>query len=301
MHEISKEILENYQVRKTKKQKDAFINFLKSKLNEEIKIEEGGFLNSRNLIVGDLEKSKYVLAAHYDTAPVLPIPNFLTPKSYFFYFLYMLFVIVLFTIVEVVLQVFVFLFTESEWIHLIVYFGTPLFFLGWIFVGKANRHTANDNTSGVITLIEAMNNESIKEKACFVFFDHEEVGLFGSAYFNSKHKKELENKLLFNFDCVSDGDTIMMILSKTALKEQESIQKAFIGNENKQFLITKSSNTIYPSDQKNFKHHVGVAAFKKSKICGYYMNRIHTKKDIIFDEMNIEMIIKGIENYVSGE
>lgn len=301
MHEISKEILENYQVRKTKKQKDAFINFLKSKLNEEIKIEEGGFLNSRNLIVGDLEKSKYVLAAHYDTAPVLPIPNFLTPKSYFFYFLYMLFVIVLFTIVEVVLQVFVFLFTESEWIHLIVYFGTPLFFLGWIFVGKANRHTANDNTSGVITLIEAMNNESIKEKACFVFFDHEEVGLFGSAYFNSKHKKELENKLLFNFDCVSDGDTIMMILSKTALKEEENIKKAFIGNEQKEFLITKSSNTIYPSDQKNFKHHVGVAAFKKNKIFGYYMNRIHTKKDIIFDEMNIEMIIKGIENYVSGE
>ena len=301
MQEISKEILEKYQIRKTKKQKDAFIDFLKTEFNKEIKIEEGGFLNSRNLIVGDLEKSDYVLAAHYDTAPVLPIPNFLTPKSYFFYFLYMLFIIVLFTSVEIVLQVILFFFTENEWIHLIVYFGIYLFFLGWIFVGKANKHTANDNTSGVITLIEAMHNESIKEKACFVFFDHEEVGLFGSAYFNKIHKKELENKLLFNFDCVSDGDTIMMILSKTALKEQEKIQNAFVGNDKKSFLVTQSKNTIYPSDQKNFKHHVGVAAFKKSKICGYYMNRIHTNKDVIFDEMNIDVIIKGLENYISGE
>ena len=301
MHEISKKILDKYQVRKTKKQKTEFIEFLKSELNTEIMIEEGGISKSRNLIIGDLNNSKYILAAHYDTAPELPIPNFLTPKNYLFYFLYMFLIIMLFMAIEIVLQVLLFLFTDNEFIHMAVYFGTLIFMLVWVFVGKANKHTANDNTSGVITLIEALHNEKIKDKVCCVFFDHEEIGLLGSAYFNKKHKKELENKLLFNFDCVSDGDTIMMILSKTALNEEENIKNAFIRNENKNFLITKSSNTIYPSDQKNFKNHVGVAAFKKNKLCGYYMNRIHTKKDIIFDEMNIEMIIKGIENYVSGE
>lgn len=301
MHEISKKILDKYQVRKTKKQKTEFIEFLKSELDTEIKIEEGGLLKSKNLIVGDLNKSKYILTAHYDTAPVLPIPNFLTPKNYLFYFLYMFLDILLFMAIEIVLQVILFLFTDNQWIHMVVYFGTLFFMLAWIFIGKANKHTANDNTSGVITLIEALQNKKIKDKVCCVFFDHEEVGLFGSAYFNQLHKQELENKLLINFDCVSDGDTIMMILSKTALKEEENIKKAFIGNEKKSFFITKSSNTIYPSDQKNFKHHIGVAAFKKNKIFGYYMNRIHTKKDIIFDETNIDVIIKGIENYVSGE
>ena len=36
MHEISKKILEKYQVRKTKRQKTEFIEFLKSELNTEI-------------------------------------------------------------------------------------------------------------------------------------------------------------------------------------------------------------------------------------------------------------------------
>lgn len=301
MHEISKKILDEYQVRKTKKQKTAFIEFLKKEFNNEIIIEEGSFPKSRNLIIGDFNKSKYILAAHYDTAPVLPVPNFLTPKSYLFYFLYMLLLVILFLSIEILLQVILFLFTDNEMIHMLVYFGVLLFMIGWMFMGKANQHTANDNTSGVITLIEALHNEKLKENVCCVFFDHEEIGLFGSAYFNRKHKKELENKLLFNFDCVSDGDTIMMILSKTVLKEEENLQKAFIGNEKKNFFITKSSNTIYPSDQKNFKHHVGIASFKRNKIFGYYMDRIHTKKDIIFDEMNISLIIQGLENYISGE
>ena len=82
MHELSKKILDSYQVRKTKKQKTRFIELLKQELNEEIMIEEGNFPKSRNIIVGDLNKCQYILGAHYDTAPVLPIPNFLTPKNF---------------------------------------------------------------------------------------------------------------------------------------------------------------------------------------------------------------------------
>ena len=51
--------------------------------------------------------------------------------------------------------------------------------------GKPNKHTANDNTSGVITLLELMNRLSPeqKERTAFVFFDNEENGMLGSAFF----------------------------------------------------------------------------------------------------------------------
>ena len=81
MKELSNKILKDYQIRKTRKQKTEFIELLQKELNQEVIIEEGGILKSRNIIVGDLENSKIVLGAHYDTQPVLPFPNFLTPKN----------------------------------------------------------------------------------------------------------------------------------------------------------------------------------------------------------------------------
>ena len=42
----------------------------------------------------------------------------------------------------------------------------------------------------------------------------------------------------------------------------------------------------------NFKKSIAVAALKKTKtpLVGYYMNRIHTPKDTVFDEQNIEVL-----------
>ena len=38
---------------------------------------------------------------------------------------------------------------------------------------------------------------------------------------------------------------------------------------------------------------VGVCALKKSKFFGWYMDRIHTKKDTVLDEENIAMLRAG--------
>ena len=170
------------------------------------------------------------------------------------------------------------------------------FLIGWMFFGKANKHTANDNTSGVVTLLELMEYKEIRDKVCFVFFDHEELGLLGSSAFKKKYKNIMKDKLLINFDCVSDGDHIMFITSKSVKCYQDKIKQSFYYN-NKQVIVTESYNTIYPSDQKNFKHHIGVAAFHK-KWFGYYIDKIHTNKDICFDERNIDMLVEGIKRFV---
>ena len=49
-----------------------------------------------------------------------------------------------------------------------------------------------------------------------MFFDNEEVGLVGSALFKKMHREALARRLVVNLDCVSDGDTIMVIQNKRA-------------------------------------------------------------------------------------
>lgn len=300
MQELSEKILKEYQVRKTKKQKTEFIDFLKEELRDyKIEVEEGGLLKSRNIVVGDLEKCEIVLGAHYDTQPVLPFPNFLAPKNMVAYLLYCFLLFAAIFVIGFVVMFALLLILDNMDLALIIYYSILLCLIGWMFVGKANKHTANDNTSGVITLIEALHNEDIKDKVCCVFFDHEEVGLFGSAAFAKKHKAILKDKLVMNFDCVSDGDYIMLVINKKAKEAQNKLKESFKDSENKKFLFESSSNTLYPSDQVNFKKAIGVAAFKRKKFIGYYMDRIHTKKDTIFERENIETIIEGLKNFVN--
>lgn len=49
------------------------------------------------------------------------------------------------------------------------------------------------------------------DKAAFVLFDHEEIGMVGSYSFAKKHKEILKDKLIVNLDCVSDGDHILVM------------------------------------------------------------------------------------------
>ena len=166
-------------------------------------------------------------------------------------------------------------------------------------LGPANPHTANDNTSGVTTVLDILQKlpQDQKDKVAFVLFDLEEAGLFGSSSFASKHKSIKENTLVVNFDCVSDGDWILILASKPARRkvnyEQfcEFIRQTCASTE-KMPLFATSSNAIYPSDQMNFKKYIAVAALKKTKtpLIGCYMDRIHTPKDTVFDDRNIALI-----------
>lgn len=289
MTELSKEILQNYQVRKTKKQKTAFIELMQQHYPE-LQVETGGFGSPRNLVIGDVRSAKVVFTAHYDTCAELPFPNFITPMNIPLYLLYNLLIAA-----PVVILMFLAMHFGTVWTgeFLVGYLAMWLIFAAfmWMMIGgKPNPHTMNDNTSGVITLCEtlaAMTPEE-QQKAAFVFFDLEEAGLFGSARFAKVHKREMKDKLLVNFDCVSDGDHLLAVYSKKAEKLcGEALHEVFCSTANKEVLLVKSSKAFYPSDQTQFPCNVGTAALKKKKGVGLYMDRIHTKHDTAFDESNI--------------
>jgi len=60
-----------------------------------------------------------------------------------------------------------------------------------------------------------------------------------------------------------------------------------------------SKGVIYPSDQANFPVGVGVAALKTSKSGILYMDRIHTKRDTVCREENIEFLRDGAVRLLS--
>ncbi|MBQ3531444.1 MAG: M28 family peptidase [Oscillospiraceae bacterium] len=301
MTQISEEILEKYQIRKTRKQKTAFIEYMRAHFPE-LKVEEDAIGYSRNIVIGNPDTAKAVIGAHYDTCAVMPIPNFIMPKSVLVSVLYAFVLVIPMLFIGSVTGGFAgWIFDDSSATSLftLITYWAILFLM--IF-GPANKHTVNDNTSGVITLIELMNKMSEEERAqyCFVFFDNEEKGLFGSATFAKEHKAVMKDKLLINFDCVSDGDYLMLILNKRAFPEHfENIKAAFADVTEKNVLVESEKGVYYPSDQKNFKKNIGVASFKKSKF-GLYMDRIHTPRDTVMDERNIAVLTEGIIKFLKS-
>lgn len=301
MTDISKEILEKYQVRKSKKQKTAFIEFMRAHFPElEVESSKSGY--SRNIVIGNPETAKVVFGAHYDTCAVMPVPNFIMPKNMVFSILYAFVLIIPMFIISMLVGKITMALTDdaslTSFFSLLTYWVILILML----FGPPNRHTVNDNTSGTLTLIELMNAMTDEERAqsCFVFFDNEEKGLFGSSAFAKEHRAAMENKLLINFDCVSDGDYLMLILNKRAHPEySEAMKAAFDDVTEKTVLIESSKGVYYPSDQKNFKKNVGVASFKKGKL-GLYMDRIHTPRDTVMEERNIEILISGIRKFFSA-
>lgn len=333
MRDSSKILLDKYQVRKSKEQKKSFINWLEDYLEKyDYTLQQDTYKTGINLIVGNVEESELILTAHYDTQPNFFIPIFMGISNYFSFFISQLWMLFIMFAIPVIVTLVVTKLTASFLISYFTFvFAFALVALLQMF-GIANKHTANDNTSGVATLLailEDLPNDK-RNKVSFVFFDQEEVGLVGSAAFKKKYKTILETKPLINFDCVSDGNTLIFIEKKafrqskvgiklnnvidtlsleinknslsrdtlTTIYKKEGIRKIeqneLGSNEhisiNKHVLVKNALTAIYTSDQIQFKNSVGVGAFNKLPLFGYYLSRIHTSRDTKFDATNVELI-----------
>ena len=296
MSDILSVLLAKYQVRRTKKQKDDFIVFAKAAAHsagypfeeEEIK---GSFLVSRNLIAGDPEKAKAVFTAHYDTCAQMPFPNLVYPQSRVMtFFAQMPLILILLALAFGTAYL-----TYGLWGRIgatlaayAVYFG--LFSL--VFFGPANKHTANDNTSGVAALLQIMNAlpDDQKQNAAFIFFDNEEYGKVGSKAYSKKHPDRMAGKVLLNLDCVGDGDDLFIVAPKNADERLLSLlQTVFQDGDGKRAVHCSAKNTNYNSDQKSFANGVAVAACRKGRF-GYHIPRIHTRRDVICEESNLRYV-----------
>lgn len=294
-------VFHHYQVRKTKKQKARFREYIQTVARQHgyCHAVEKGMFGSRNIVIGNSKEARVIYTAHYDTCAVLPFPNLITPKNPGLFVLYQLAIacillVILFFLTALLGTVCTLAGIDTIWVLIGMYllcFGL----LTLLLFGPANQHTANDNTSGVTVLLDIMTAlpEEARAAVSFVFFDREEMGLLGSSSFYSRHKSEMKHKLLVNFDCVSDGNTFLFAVRKQAQPFIPMLTEAFEGNETFGVQVM-SKGVIYPSDQMNFPCGVGVAALKNGKRFPVaYLDRIHTKRDTVYQEENIAFLTAG--------
>jgi len=298
------ELLDNFQVRRSIKQKQKFILWLRQHANKHgYKIDEQLYKKGkgRNLIVGDPEKAEVLLTAHYDTPPSALFPITTVVGSIPMYFISQVFVFLPVILILWLMQRVVATYFGSFgfWSEMIPFFWSEISLWALILlilwcmqmtIGLANKKNANDNTSGVAVLVSLLEDlpHASRTAVCFVFFDDEEKGLLGSRAFNKSFHQEIGSKPLINFDCVANGRHLMFISRKkfNESKFYEILADVCAGKA----LIKEERKYVYPSDQIVFKNSVVVAALHKMPVVGYYLSRLHSRFDQKFNVDNIEKI-----------
>lgn len=300
------DVVKNYPVRKSKKQKQAFradVTQWLQNLGYPVCEEEGSF-HSCNLVIGDPQRARYLVTAHYDTCARLPFPNLITPCNFWTFLLYQIFICLMLMLPALAVGGLVgyllhsfdigyFLFVVLLWADIVL-----------MLIGPANSSNVNDNTSGVVTLLEIARSipELHRKNVCFVLFDLEEAGLIGSASYKKKHKREIPNQLVLNLDCVGEGDDIYFFPTAKLKKSKERLaplQKLAGGYGKKSIAVRTKGFSIYPSDQSNFPYGVGICALKRGW-AGLYLSRIHTPRDTVLEETNVNILRAALTTLISG-
>ena len=298
------DVLHQFPVRKTRKQKllfrDAVLSFAQN-LGYECTIE-GGLFGCRNVVIGNPDCASYLVTAHYDTCAAMPLPNFITPCNVAVYVLYQLALYMAIAVVAGVSGGLIGLVSGNVVLGKILAALFALAILGLLVLGPANKNNANDNTSGVVTLLEVARSipQNQRSKVCFVLFDLEEAGLIGSSSYRKAHRKATDRQLVLNLDCVGEGDEILLFPTKYLKKNKAKLKQiysncGYFGS--KSLLVWDKGAFLYPSDQMCFPYGVGIAALKRSKH-GLYLSKIHTSADTNLDMTNVNILRAAIVSMI---
>lgn len=173
-----------------------------------------------------------------------------------------------------------------------------------VLIGPANPSNANDNTSGVVTLLALAGSlpPESRENVCFILFDLEEAGLIGSSSYQSKHKKETARQLVLNLDCVGEGDNLCFFPTAKVKKDKgqlAQLQRLEGTYGAKTLTVQAAGFACYPSDQMNFPRGVGICALNRCK-AGLYLSRIHTPRDTLLDETNVNTLCAVLKKLICG-
>ena len=181
--------------------------------------------------------------------------------------------------------------------------GGMIAVMALMLLGPANKHCANDNTSGVAAVMELMQRlpQEQRGKAAFILFDNEELGLLGSSAYASKHKAVKKDKLIINMDCVGDGENLLFFANKRTreLPCFPALESAMAEQRGRNFVMNQMEKCVYPSDQASFRHGIAVCACNRAKVIGYYCDKIHTKKDTICEQANLDFLAAGLADFTS--
>lgn len=300
------DILTAHPVRKNKTQKERFrqeVQDYLQTLGYSANVESGSF-GSKNLVIGDPDRAKYLVTAHYDTCARMFVPNLITPCNALLFILYQIFVCLLLIVPTLAVGALVGYLFHSFFVGYFLWMVLLWTGIALMLVGPANSSNVNDNTSGVVTVLEIAKSlpEHYRKDVCFVLFDLEEAGLIGSASYRKAHKKASESQMVLNLDCVGEGEEIYLFPTSKLKKNQKKLADLdkITGNFGKKTVtVRKQGFSIYPSDQAHFPYGVGICALNRGKL-GLYLSKIHTPRDTVLDETNVNILRAAIITMITG-
>lgn len=294
----------NYPIRRTPSEKQAFRNHILESFPG-AKTETTGDGKNENVIIGDPLTAKVVCTAHYDTPARSLFPNLMIPRNLLVFWLYQ-FVPVIFLLAISFGAAFIaraaFTLDRNGFLLVFLFVYYALYFL--VYRGKKNPNNFNDNTSGVAAVLSMVDSLSAEQKndVAFILFDNEEKGKKGSKAYFSDHKEAMENKLLINFDCVANGENFVFVAMRGAEEKAEYalLRDSFTPANGFGVSFFPKKGSESNSDYKIFPCGIGCMACKKAKSGLLYTPGIHTPRDTVANNENIDYITDCMSRFFSA-
>jgi hypothetical protein len=315
LKETFEKIKSTHMVRRRKKQKENFREYLKTEMkNSEYTLITNGCKKNKNMITNNKD-FKVVVMAHYDTPNItliMKLGSIIEKINIFakFGFNNRYIRIGMLAISMFIIMGFpVIILKPIKETYSSIYLGILciLFAIGLIQVKTTpNKNNYNDNTSGVLTLLavaDKLKNSKYKNDVLFIFTDNEERGLKGSEEIAKSKEFDFKNKIIINLDCVGNGDTMI-----TSYINAEDLVNPFISaliyKMQKEFNNINIGSHIYKeledSDYLKFKQgkSISLALMKKTRF-NYIFPNVHTNKDKVINLSFIELISKVIADTIN--
>ncbi len=289
MKDYLNEINDSFPIRRSEEEKSAFVKYIKDQIgNDRVSVER---LENKhnNIIIGDIHRANLIFTAHYDTPAASVVPNMMLPANKILATLINCIYPVILSFVCFFAALFITAILPVPYeltavVYMVLYLG--IYYCSTRLL--PNKHNKNDNTSGVATVL-ALADEICDPDVAFVLFDNEEKGLLGSKALNKKYKEEFLSKLVINFDCVGNGDQIILSVKDKAQDrgEYNTLTESIDRSCGFDVHFIPFGKTAGNSDHKSFPCSIGVYAARKGKIAKFYTGKIHTARDTVASSENI--------------
>ena len=253
------------------------------------------------MVAGDPDRAAVFLCAHYDTASRALLPNFVSPTNVAAHIVYHLASALLLAALAFAASFAVSFPLNQPGLMLPLFLILAVALLWTAAYGPASRSNANSNTSGVLALLAAAKAMSFDKRVCLVFLDNNAKNLLGSSAFRKKHANQANGALFFNFDCVGDGEHLLLMPSRYSRWDAgllDGLGRAFQDTEEVHPRALSKGLQYYPSDHRRFRCNVAVCACRYLAGLGYYIPRLGTKRDTVLEEKNIAYIAQGMARFL---
>lgn len=248
------------------------------------------FKGQKNILIGDIRKAKYVIAAYYDT-PV-KMPAFITRKAPLSN--------LLLSASSVLLAILLVVFFPKVFYLAIPFVLLAIYSMGWL--GGGERFNFN-TSSGILCLLTLMKEvKTMNNTIAYVFLDNHYKGFLGAkAMYNQMVKENLislDKKIIFIdkigqgrhfvFDYFRETKFIDEVKEAIELKTLDQVKLHYRED-------TKKDKSDYTAFEKL--HHVAIRAYPSMKDNEYFFpNIFYNDKNI--DLENVDYIIIGIKKYL---